>query len=169
MTISYTEKITGNHQYGFRPNRSAVEQIFTLRMLLQKTNEYNLTTYHLFIDFKSAYDTVGSDQLYQAMKQLNILARLTRLVKMTMMETLRTERKYRMMSGEIKTKRGLQKGGTMYYKIIQLLGYADDIDIVARTPMALEVFLSLGRAAKRMALLVYEQKNKIYGLWPQPF
>jgi hypothetical protein len=44
---------------------------------------------------------------------------------------------------------------------MQLLDYADDIDIVARTLMALkEVVLSLEKAAKRIGLLVNEQKTK---------
>jgi hypothetical protein len=56
---------------------------------------------------------------------------------------------------------GIQRGGTIYYKLIQLLGHADDVDIVGRTPMALkEVFLLLEKATKRMDLLVYEQKTK---------
>jgi sorting nexin-29 len=55
----------------------------------------------------------------------------------------------------------IQRGGTIYYKLIQLLGCADDIDIVASTQMALkEVFLSLEKAEKKMSLLVNEQKTK---------
>ena len=38
--------------------------------------------------------------------------------------------------------------GTIFYKSVQLLAYADDIDIIARSRMALkETFLSLERAA----------------------
>jgi hypothetical protein len=67
------------------------------------------------------------------------------------------------------TDAGIQRGGTVYYKLIQLLGYADDIDIAARTPVALkEVFVSLKKAVKRVGLLVNEQIDKIYGLWSQP-
>jgi sorting nexin-29 len=153
--------------------------------LLQKTNEYNIKTYHLFVDFKSAYDTVDREQLCEAMKQLEIKDKLIRLVKMTITGTRNRVKIQDDLSGVIKTDRGLrqgdalacllfnialekviryagtQRGGTIYYKLIRLLRYADDIGIFARTPMILkEVFLSLEKAAKRIGLLVNEQKTK---------
>jgi sorting nexin-29 len=147
----YTEKIVGNYQCGFRPNRSTVEQIFTLRMFFQKTNEYNVTTYHLFIHFKSAYDTVDREKLYEAMKQLKIPDKLIRLVKVSMTDTRNRVKIQDDLPGEIKTDSvlrqgdalacllfnialekvitdaGIQTGGTRYYKLIRLLGFADDI------------------------------------------
>jgi len=46
---------------------------------------------------------------------------------------------------------GIQTSGTIFYKSVQLLAYADDIDIIARSRMALkEAFLSLERAAGEM-------------------
>jgi hypothetical protein len=117
----------------------------------------NITTYQLFVDSKSAYDTLGREQLYAAMEQLKIPGKLIRLVKMTMTGMRKDE-----LSGVIKTDRGLrqgdalarlffnmalekvirdagiQRGDAIYCKLIQLLGYADDIDIVTRTPMALK-------------------------------
>jgi sorting nexin-29 len=119
------------------------------------------------------------------MKQLKILDKLIRLVKMTMTSTRNRVKIQDDLSGVMKTDRGLQvrdalvcllfnitlekvirdagiwRGGTIYYKFIQLSGCADDIDIVTRTPVALkEVFLSLQKSAKRMGLLVNEQKTK---------
>jgi hypothetical protein len=42
-----------------------------------------------------------------------------------------------------------------------LLAYADNINIIARTPMALkESFLSLESAARKMGLQINEQKTK---------
>jgi sorting nexin-29 len=113
LSSQYTEKIIGNYQCGFRPNTSTVEQIFTLRTLLQKTNEYNITTYHLFIDFKSSYDTADREQLYAAMKQLKIPDKLIRLVKMTMMGTRNRVKIQDDLSGVIETDRGLQQGDTL--------------------------------------------------------
>jgi len=56
---------------------------------------------------------------------------------------------------------GIQTSGTMFYKSVQLLAYADDIDIKARSQTALkEAFLSLERAAGEMGLRINEKKTK---------
>ena len=48
---------------------------------------------------------------------------------------------------------GIQTNGTIFYKSVQLLAYADDIDIIARSQTALkEVFLSFERAAGEIGL-----------------
>jgi len=45
----------------------------------------------------------------------------------------------------------MQTSGTIFYKSVQHLAYADDIDIIARSRTALkEAFLSLERAAGKM-------------------
>jgi len=52
------------------------------------------------------------------------------------------------------------QGGTRFYKSVQLLTYADDIDIIARFQTALkEAFLSLERAAGEMGLRINEKKT----------
>jgi len=56
--ISYAEEITGDHQCGFRRNRSTIDLIYCIRQILEKKWEYNEPVHQLFIDFKKAYDTV---------------------------------------------------------------------------------------------------------------
>jgi len=68
----FAENIIGNYQCGFRKNRSTTNQIFMLRQILEKTKEFGIETQHLFIDLKSAYDTIKRDQLYNAMSEFNI-------------------------------------------------------------------------------------------------
>ena len=46
--------------------------------------EYRHDTYHLFIDFKAAYDIFARVKLYDAMSSFVIPAKLIRLVRMTM-------------------------------------------------------------------------------------
>jgi len=45
----YTDKIIGNYQAGFRKDRWTSDQIHALRQMLEKTLEYNISTYHLFV------------------------------------------------------------------------------------------------------------------------
>jgi sorting nexin-29 len=91
MRISpFAENIIGNYQCGFWKNRSTINQIFTLRQILEKTKELIIETHHLFIDFRSAYDTIKREQLYNAMKVFNIPNKLIRLTRMTM-ENLKSQ------------------------------------------------------------------------------
>jgi len=58
-------------------------------------------------------------------------------------------------------KAGIQTSGTIFYKSVQPLAYADDIDIIARSRTVLkEAFLSLERAAGEMGLRINEKKPK---------
>jgi sorting nexin-29 len=68
----FAKNLIGNYQCGFRKNRSTTNQIFTLRQILEKAKEFGIETHHLFIDFKSAYDTIRREQLYNVMSEFNI-------------------------------------------------------------------------------------------------
>ena len=50
------EKIIAEEQAGFRPGRSTTEQICNLRILCEKYLQHQQDLYHVFIDFKKAFD-----------------------------------------------------------------------------------------------------------------
>jgi hypothetical protein len=50
----YIDEIIGDHQCGFRCNRSTTDQLFCIRQILEKKWEYNETVHQLFVDFKKA-------------------------------------------------------------------------------------------------------------------
>jgi sorting nexin-29 len=52
------ERITGNYECGFRTGKSTSDQIHALTQILEETVEFNTSTFHLFIYFKSAYDSI---------------------------------------------------------------------------------------------------------------
>jgi sorting nexin-29 len=43
-----------------------------MRQILENTSEYGLSTFHLFIDFKAAYDTVRRKRSHEALKEFKI-------------------------------------------------------------------------------------------------
>jgi sorting nexin-29 len=50
---------------------------------------------------------------------------------------------------------------TLFYKSVQTVAYADDIDITGRTQSAMtEAFTNLEKAAKDMNLLINQEKTK---------
>jgi len=62
--IPYAEEVIGDHQCGFRRNRSTTDHIFCIRHILEKKWEYNEVVHQLFIDFKKAYDSVRREVIY---------------------------------------------------------------------------------------------------------
>jgi sorting nexin-29 len=62
--IPYADEIIGDHQCGFRRNRSTTDQIFYIRHILEKKWGHNGTVHQLFMDFKKAYDLVRKEALY---------------------------------------------------------------------------------------------------------
>jgi sorting nexin-29 len=67
--LPYIDKIVGNYQCGFRIGKSTMDQIHALRQILEKTKEYNISMFHLFIEFKAAYDSIKRDKLFMAMEE----------------------------------------------------------------------------------------------------
>jgi sorting nexin-29 len=66
------ENIVGKYQYGFRKGKSTNNQIQSIRQILEKTSEYGISTFHLFVDFKAAYDTIRRKKLLKALKEFKI-------------------------------------------------------------------------------------------------
>ena len=75
------EKIIAEEQAGFRAGRSTTEQIFNLRILCEKYLQHQQDLYHVFIDFKKAFDRVWHSALWATMKKYSISTNLIRAVK----------------------------------------------------------------------------------------
>ena len=54
----YAEEIIGDHQCGFRRNRSPTDHKFCIRQILEKKWEYNEAVHQKFIDIKKSYVSV---------------------------------------------------------------------------------------------------------------
>ncbi|CAK1604104.1 unnamed protein product [Parnassius mnemosyne] len=181
----YVESSLREYQCGFRPNRSTVDQIFSLRHILERTIEHNVNTHHLFVDFKAAYDNVHRSFLYQAMMEIGIPTKLVRLTKMILKNSQSVVRVQTNVSEPFRTNDGLRQGdalscllfnialhkcirdskietnGTIYHKSVQILGYADDLDVIGRSLPAMEsAYLALEKSAVEAGLQVNMAKNK---------
>ena len=75
------EKIIAEEQAGFRAGRSTTEQIFNLRILYEKYLQHQQDLYHVFIDFKKAFDRVWHAALWATMKKYNISTNLIQVIK----------------------------------------------------------------------------------------
>jgi sorting nexin-29 len=81
------EQTIDDYQCGYLQERSTIDQIFTVRQILEKFSEHSTDTHHLFIEFKAAYYSIDRRRLYAAMEGLNIQQNLIALVKATMNNT----------------------------------------------------------------------------------
>ena len=75
------EKIIAEKQAGFRAGRSTTEQIFNLCILCEKYLQHQQVLYHVFIDFKKAFDRVWHAALWATMKKYNISTNLIQVSK----------------------------------------------------------------------------------------
>ncbi|WP_374209598.1 reverse transcriptase domain-containing protein [Thiolapillus sp.] len=74
-------KIIAEEQAGFRARRSTTEQIFNLRILCEKSPQHHQDLYHVFINFKKAFDRVWHAALLATMKKYNISTNLIKSSK----------------------------------------------------------------------------------------
>ena len=75
------EKIIAEEQAGFRAGGSTTKQIFNLRILCEKYLQHQQDLYHVFIDFKKAFDRVWHTALWATMKKHNISTNLIQVIK----------------------------------------------------------------------------------------
>ena len=75
------EEIIAEEQAGFRAGRSTTEQIFSLRILCEKYLQHQQNLYHVFIDFKKAFDRGWHEALWATMRKYNINASIIRAIE----------------------------------------------------------------------------------------
>ena len=75
------ETIIAEEQAGFRPGRSTTEQIFSLRILCERYLQHQQDLFHVFVDFKKAFDRVWHAALWSTMKLYNINANLNKVIE----------------------------------------------------------------------------------------
>jgi sorting nexin-29 len=81
-----------------------------LRQILEKTKEYNVSTCHLFVDFKAAYDSIYRDKLFKAMEVFAIPTKLISLTKITLSRVKCKVKIQNNQSAPFVTENGLKQG-----------------------------------------------------------
>ena len=73
-------------QGGFRAKRSCVDQVFTLRQVMEKVIEKRREIFVPFIDLEKAYDRVNRVKMWEALRQAQVGEGLVRAVKSLYLE-----------------------------------------------------------------------------------
>lgn len=69
-------------QSGFRANRSTIDQIFNVKMVMQKRREYNKPLFMCLVDITKAYDSVNCDLLWKVGRKYGISEKMVNLLKL---------------------------------------------------------------------------------------
>uniref|UniRef100_A0A8D9DTK6 Craniofacial development protein 2 n=1 Tax=Cacopsylla melanoneura TaxID=428564 RepID=A0A8D9DTK6_9HEMI len=178
-----TETKIGEYQCGFRRNKSTSDQIFVIRQIMEKCNEHDIDLHILFIDFKQAFDNVRRPKLIEALEDLDVPRKLTRLIMMTMDGSNAQVKVNNQLSEPFSINKGVRQGdglsttlfivvlhyvikhfdqrGTIFNKSTQICAYADDIALISRTkPRLVEVFRELEEKAKDVGLIINDGKTQ---------
>jgi len=113
--IPHAKEIIGDHQCGFRRNRSTIDHIFCIRQIIEKKWEYKKEVHQLFIDFKKAYDSVRREVLSKILIEFRIPTNLVRLIRMSLTETYSRIRVGENVSDRFPIRNGLNKE-TLYHE-----------------------------------------------------
>jgi len=106
-------KLWGDHQCGFRRNRSTNDHIFCIRQILEKKWKHNEAVHQLFTDFKKAYDSVRREALYNILIEFGIPKTLVRMIKMCVTETYSRVRVGKNLSEMFPIRNGLKQGDAL--------------------------------------------------------
>jgi sorting nexin-29 len=154
----YAEELIGEYQNGFRNNRATTDNIFVMRQIFEKSHEYNIELYILYIYFKQAFDTVNRQIMLQRLQETGIPNKLIRLTKMTIQYTRASVVVENLKTDPFDISTGVRQGdplsATLFNlvlesvirklelrsdissELIQINAYADDIALIARTKKA---------------------------------
>jgi len=183
--IPYVKEIIGDHQCGFRFNRSIIDHIFCICQMLEKKWEYNEEVHQLCIDFKKAYDSVRREVLYKILLEFGIPRKLVRLIKMSLTETYSRVWVGKNVSDRFPIRNGLKQGDALLPLLFnfaleyairrvqvnqhglklngthQLLAYADDVNILGGSVHTLkENAEALVAAAREIGLEIIANETK---------
>ena len=70
-----------NEQAGFRPNRSCVDQINTIRIIVEQSLEWQSPLYLLFVDYEKAFDSLSRESIWRALRNRGGPEKIVNLIK----------------------------------------------------------------------------------------
>ena len=105
------EQLLRESQCGFHRGRGCADQLFSVRLLMEKAREYNHPIYICFIDLKKAYDSVHRDSLWQILQHSYCLpAKLLSIIRELHIDSTATVRAYGKTSNTFPITSGVRQG-----------------------------------------------------------
>ena len=104
------ETLSREQQAGFRPGRGCVDQIFTLRQVLEQRHTYKRPTILVFLDFQGAFDSVDRSVLLDTLAHQGMPRKFVNIISSLYSKTSGRVRVYGELSKSFRTQSGVRQG-----------------------------------------------------------
>jgi len=173
-------------QAGFRTGYGTNDHLLTLKVLIEKTLEYNRPLVLVFVDFQKAFDTIEMNAILKALSQCRIDYRYTRLIHniysnstacvkihnttkafpiqrgVRQGDTLSPKLFNTVLEYAFKTLNWENKGISIDGKMLSNLRFADDIVLITDNLKEASLMINqLKQATDKVGLCINQQKTKI--------
>ncbi|CAH0551189.1 unnamed protein product [Brassicogethes aeneus] len=101
------------NQAGFRSNRSCIDHICTLRLILEEVAEKNEEIHINFIDFEKAFDSVKRERMWDILRLYGVPEKFIKILKMLYEEYIAKIEHEGSLSEGIKLEKGVRQGCRM--------------------------------------------------------
>ena len=175
------EETLNDCQYGFRPGRSTTDPIFIMKMLLEKSWEWGIDQYALFIDLEKAFDRIDRSKLWNILADnyYNIPHKLIRVIRSVYRDCTSVVKTQGIESATFPIETGVRQGDVLspllfiifMDKCIRDVGigihgeetlmYADDVAVLLDSPGSLqEVANRWWEGMERNGMRINTRKDK---------
>ena len=97
-------------QAGFRHNRSCIDQINTLRVIIEQSLEFQSPFYMLFVDYQRAFDSLNRAWIWEELKVRGLPSKFINIIKEGYEDFLCRVIHEGQISDQIKTSSGVRHG-----------------------------------------------------------
>lgn len=183
-----TDESLSEAQAGFRAQRSTIDQIFTLRQLTEKYEEYSKELYTCYIDFRKAFDSVWRRGLWAVMRHYGYPEKIVRILETAYTDTFSAVRVSGELTGWFRTVVGVLQGcvlspllfniflemiitmaldednfgACINGEIISNLRFADDIAVLAEDTVSLQKMINnVADVSQKMGMKINTSKTEI--------
>lgn len=104
------EKQVREEQAGFRPTRGCIDQIFTIRRILEHRQAFNRPTIIVFLDIRGAFDSVDRATLWDCLSRKGVPRKFINLLRALYSQTLGRVRAYGELSAQFSIASGVRQG-----------------------------------------------------------
>ena len=74
------DEVLRDEQAGFRKDRSCIDQIATLRIIVEQTIEWSSPSYLLLVDFEKAFDSVDREAMWRILRHYGIPDKIVKML-----------------------------------------------------------------------------------------